>query len=157
MASRYWLYKCNRDGGPAGYWGDWAVHVFASDAEIQWGGSYSTRSNEVRKRLDEDVHSGDTVVAYQTDDTAVIGFAVVTRMTGPVGSRRIWLRPIEFLDTPFEIHRLKYGTPLETSIAVNGMVMLRELLKPEMEALLQLTGVPKRVLLGKAKASGYRP
>lgn len=25
---RYWLYKCNVEGGPAGYWGDWLQMVF---------------------------------------------------------------------------------------------------------------------------------
>lgn len=28
---RYWIYKCNTQGGPAGDWGDWASDVFAAE------------------------------------------------------------------------------------------------------------------------------
>ncbi|MFC5263022.1 hypothetical protein ACFPJ1_12975 [Kribbella qitaiheensis] len=154
---RYWLYKCNQAGGPAGYFGDWEADVFCTSAEKQWGGSYSTLAHEVWKRLDDDVAGGDVVVAYQTDLRAVIGFCVVTRMTGPAGRRNILLKPVERLTSPFAIHEHKRGTLLEGSHAVNGMVMLRELGRPEMETLLQLTGCPQRILEGSAISGGYRP
>ena len=155
--TRYWLYKNNRDGGPAGYWGDWDAHVFAPGKRQQWGGSYSTTSAEVLKRLDEDVLAGDVVVAYQTDDRAVVGFCVVARISGPAGDRKLWLEPIERLGTPLPIHDCKAGTPLESSNAVNGPVMLRELSAAEMHCLVDLASVPKRVLKGRPKAGGYTP
>lgn len=155
--TRYWLYKNNRDGGPAGYWGDWDAHVFVPGKRQQWGGSYSTTSAEVLKRLDEDVTAGDVVVAYQTDDRAVIGFCVVARVSGPARDRKLWLEPIERLATPLPIHKCKAGTPLESSIAVNGPVMLRELSGAEMQCLVDLASAPKRVLKGRAKAGGYTP
>ena len=153
----YWLYKNNREGGPAGYWGDWREMVFQDATEKQWGGHYSTLSPEVAKRLNEDVSKGDVVVAYQTNDKVVVGFCRIESMTGPTDEREIWLRPIELLDTPFPIHDAKHGTILERSIAVNGKVMLRELSADEMECLVDRSGAPKRVLRGRAAANGYRP
>lgn len=157
MGIRYWMYKNNRSGGPAGYRGDWDTDVFASAKEHQWGGSYSTESPEVLKRLDEDMSVGDVIVSYQTDDREVVGFCRVTKMTGPVGGRKIWLTPVERLDPPFRIHEYKRGTPLENAPAVNGPVMLRQLQRSEMHALVSLAGAPQRVLQGRPKAAGYRP
>ena len=147
---RYWLYKCNLEGGPAGYWGDWRTAVFASRAkETQWGGDYSTRSEEVHKHLAETIAAGDVIAAYQTDERLVVGFCVVTRMTGRAGAREIWLAPIHELSPGFAIHEHKRGTPLEISAAVQGPVMMRQLEKPEMEALVRLAGAPARVLKGR--------
>lgn len=157
---RYWLFKNNRaEGGPSGYWGDWLADVFSQAKNHQWGGSYSTLSPEVWNLLDHEVAVGDVVVAYQTDVKSVVGFCLVTRMTGPVGqqARKIWLAPIEQLDSPFRIHEHKAGTPLATSAAVNGPVMLRELERAEMEALVRLSGAPLRVLRGKPARRGYTP
>jgi len=157
MTTRYWLYKNNRDGGPAGYWGDWAADVFGGADQHQWGGTYSTESPEVWKRLEEDVSSGDVVVAYQTDDREVVGFCVITRMETTGRGREIWLKAIERLDPAFRIHDHKHGTILEHSTAVNGPVMLRELDRAEAQALVELSGAPKRVLQGKSKLGGYQP
>ena len=155
---RYWMYKCNVDGGPAGYWGDWVPAVFERrKKEFQWGGHYSTWSPEVARRLDDDVASGDVVVAYQTNEQEVVGFCVITRITGAPGDRKLWLAPIHRLDPGFRIHAHKHGTVLEDSIAVNGMVMLRELKRPEMKALVAMSGTPKSVLSGNPPAGGYRP
>jgi hypothetical protein len=154
---RYWLYKCNRDGGPAGYWGDWRSDVFASrKKEIPWGGDRSSRSPEVHRHLGV-VARGDVVVAYQTDEKTVVGFCVVTLVAGgdpgDPGDRAIWLAPIHELSPGFAIHDHEHGTPLETSTAVRGPVMLRELEKAEMEALVRLSGTPQRVLDGEPPAS----
>lgn len=151
------MYKNSLSGGPAGYWGDWAGQVFSSSDEEQWGGSYSTESHEVLKRLNEDVQAGDVIVAYQTDVKAVIGFCVITKVTGKKFTRKIYLRPIDRLARPFKIHQHKHGTVLATSNAVNGMVMLRELPLDEMETLVTLSGAPRRVLQGKPRTGGYRP
>lgn len=166
VARRYWLYKNNKtQEGPAGYWGDWLGYVFDRNREKQWGGDYSTRSMEVHNYLEVDLRAGDVIAAYQTDDKAVVGFCVITRMTGnatgqvdvqkPDG-RMIWLRPIERVAPPLLVHRVKHGTSLEQSPAVNGPVMLRELTSPEMADLVALAGAPKRVLDGKPPRGGYR-
>jgi len=147
---RYWLYKCNLEGGPAGFWGDWRKHVFASrKREIQWGGDYSTRSPEVHRYLSEGIAAGDVIVAYQTDKRLVVGFCEVTRMTGAPGKREIWLAPLHELTPGFPIHDFKKGTPLERSGAVRGMVMMRELEKVEMEAMVRLSGAPKSLVRGR--------
>ena len=155
---RYWIYKCNRrEGGPAGYSGDWASMVFHKKGEAEWGGSYASRSAEVWNYLDHDVSAGDVIVAYQTDEKAVIGFCTVARISGPMGDRVLRLLPIERLATPLMIHRRKHGTILARSNAVNGPVMLRELQAKEMKALLKLSGSPGRILQGRPAASGYQP
>lgn len=154
---RYWLYKCHRDGGPAGYWGDWRTMVFEKNGPVQWGGHYSTRSAEVAKHLDEAVAVGDVVVSYQTDELAVVGFCRIERITGAPGAKKLWLLSIESLSTPFMIHKHKHGTNLEHSIAVNGPLMLRELAKSEVGTILRLTGSPSRVLQGKPPPDGWRP
>lgn len=112
---------------------------------------------EVSNHLDDLVAKGDVVVAYQTDQTVVVGFCVVTKLSGPPGDRRLWLKPIELLAVPLRIHDVKHGTILERSPAVNGTPMLRELERPEMQVLVDLAGAPKRVLKGEAAKGGYRP
>jgi len=155
---RCWLYKCNLEGGPAGYWGDWRKDVFATrKKEIQWGGDYSTRSNEVHKHLAETIAAGDVIAAYQTDERLVVGFCVVTRMTGRPGDRKIWLAPLHELSPGFAVHDHKHGTPLAASAAVRGPVMLRELDKREAEALVRLAGAPARVLKGRALVQRSKP
>ncbi|MFF1391979.1 hypothetical protein [Rhodococcus erythropolis] len=154
---RYWLYKCSIDGGPAGYWGDWLPDVFRKKGPIQWGGDYSTQSAEVSKYLTEDVAVGDVVVAYQTNDRVVVGFCAVTKLTGKTGARKLYLQPIHRLAQPFRLHDNKVGTVLESSVAVNGPVMLRELNANEMKALVKLSGAPQRVLRGKPAAGGWTP
>jgi hypothetical protein len=94
------------------------------------------------------------VVAYRTDERLVVGFCVVTRMTGRPGEREIWLAPIHELSPGFAIHDHKHGTPLEASNAVRGAVMIRELEGPEMETLVRLSGAPARVLRGKPSVGG---
>lgn len=79
---RYWLYKCNSEGGPAGYWGHWDSMVFQQRKTTEWGGHYSTRSPRVWRLLDEEVAQGDIVLAYQTDDEAIIGSCVITSLKG---------------------------------------------------------------------------
>lgn len=148
---RYWLYKCNVGGGPAGYWGDWRKHVFASrKKEIEWGGDYSTESHEVHRYLSDCIAKDDVIVAYQTDERMVVGFCVVTRMQGAPGSRKIWLAPLHELSPGFPIHDHKRGTPLERSHAVRGPVMMRELERAEMESLVKLAGAPSSVMKGQA-------
>ncbi len=147
----------NRDGGPAGYWGDWATNVFAVAKELQWGGTYSAESPEVWKRLEEDVSAGDVVVAYQTDEREVVGSCVITRMDTNGRGREIWLRAIERLDPGFRIHDHKRSTPFEHSATVNGPVMLREIYREQAEALVDLIGAPQRVLQGRPKPGGYQP
>jgi hypothetical protein len=138
---RYWLYKCNsKEGGPAGYRGDWASEVFDKPKTTQWGGSYSTLSPEVLHHLDYTVAPKDLVVAYQTDTHAVVGICLITKIDGPPGDRKLYLKPVERLHPPFRIHDHKRGTALERSPAVNGPVMLRELRRAEMEALVALAG-----------------
>lgn len=144
---RYWLYKCNaRDGGPSGYSGDWLADVFPWKRASEWGGHYSTRSAEVAHRLNDDVAPGDVVVAYQTDLKAVVGFCRISKITGPHGDRRLFLKPLHVVKPPFKIHDHKSGTPLASSHAVNGMVMLRELERAEAELIAKLSGTPKAVL-----------
>lgn len=154
---RYWLYKCNVDGGPAGYWGDWRGMVFNKKGPVKWGGDHSTRSREVSNYLASDVSADDVVVAYQTNLLAVVGYCSVSKVAGPAGSRTLFLQPFEVVDPPFRIHDHKAGTVLEASAAVNGPVMLRELSKTEMQALLQLAGSPRRVLRGQPAAGGWKP
>lgn len=154
----YWLYKCNLEVGPAGYWGDWRNSVFASTAEeVEWGGDYSTSSNEVHKHLAESIAAGDVVAAYQTDERSVAGLCVVTRMTGRPGDRKVWLAPLHELPPGFAIHEHKHGTPLEDSAAVGGPVLLRELDKREMQALVRLAGAPVQVLKGQASVKRAKP
>lgn len=150
ISMKYWLYKNNRaEGGPAGFWGDWYDGVFSQNESVEWGGHYSTLSPEVAIRLNEDVAAGDVVVAYQTDDKAVVGFARIAKITGGPDSRKLYLKPLHFLAQPFEIHKHKKGTVLENSAAVNGPVMMRELTKEEMATLVDLAGAPRSVLQGK--------
>ncbi len=154
---RYWLYKCNVEGGPSGYWGDWRGMVFNKKGPVQWGGDYSTRSREVSKYLANEISVHDVIVAYQTDLLAVVGYCTVSRIKGPTGDRKLWLQPIEVVDPPFRVHDHKTGSILEHSIAVNGPVMLRELSRVEMKALLDLAGSHQRVLRGQPPASGWKP
>jgi hypothetical protein len=107
--------------------------------------------------IENDVALGDVVVAYQTDDQAVIGFCVVTDIKGPPGDKKLHLKPIERLSTPFKVHRHKQGTSLESSWAVRGPLMLSELTRENMEDLIALCGAPKRVLQSKPRAGGYQP
>lgn len=154
---RYWLYKCNIEGGPAGYWGDWRGMVFNKPGPVQWGGDYSTRSREVSSYLASEVSTGDVVVAYQTNLRAVVGYCAVSRITGPPREKKLWLQPFEVVDPPFLIHDNKVGSVLEQSLAVNGRVMLRELCRTEMKSLIDMTGSPQRVLRGQAPANGWKP
>ncbi len=154
---RYWLYKCNVEGGPAGYWGDWRTMVFDRKAASEWGGHYSTSSAEVALALNERVAVGDVVAAFQTNEHVVVGFCRIEKITGLEDDKKLWLRPIEYLDPPLALHEAKKGTILENSSAVNGPVMLRELERPEMEELVRLAGAPRRVLKGEAAKGGYRP
>ena len=153
---QYWIYKNNRDGGPAGYWGDWAADVFSSTKTTQWGGSYSTASFEVLRALDERVGASDVVAAYQTDDRVVVGFCTITSVKGRPGDRKLYLRPIYRLKKPLRIHEAKHGTVLANSIAVNGPVMLRELSKAEMTELLRIAGAPSTILKGTTRTA-YKP
>lgn len=153
----YWIYKNSLDGGPAGYWGDWLMMVFNSDREEQWGGSYSTRSPIVARFLDQDVAKADVIVAYQTDLRSVVGFCVVTRVTGPPGDRKLYLKPIERLAQPAKIHALKKGMSLDGAWSLRSPLMLNSLTSGEMRLLVQLRGAPARVLAGKAASNGYRP
>lgn len=154
---RYWLYKCNTEGGPAGYWGHWRTMVFHKKSATEWGGHYATRSTASASYIENDVAQGDVVVAYQTDDQEVVGFCVLSDVKGPSGDKKLHLKPIEFLTTPFKIHRHKHGTSLEGSWAVRGPSMLAELSRENMEDLIALSGAPKRVLQGKPTAGGYQP
>lgn len=154
---RYWLYKVNRRGGPAGWSGDWEEDLFASAKSRRWGGHEASLSPEVHRALDEEISVGDVIVAYQTDRKVVVGYARVESVTGRPRARGIVLQPIERVDPPLKIHEHKHGTPLASSNAVKGPVMLRELQRSEMEALLLLTKTPKRVLKGRASTSGFRP
>ncbi len=154
---RYWIYKCNVEGGPAGYWGDWRTMVFHRKAASEWGGHYSTGSAEVALALNGRVGVGDVVAAFQTNEHVVVGFCRIDKITGPDGSKKLWLRPIEYLDPPLALHEAKKGTILEDSNAVNGPVMLRELERAEMEELVRLAGAPPRVLKGEAAKAGYKP
>jgi hypothetical protein len=154
---RYWLYKCNIEGGPAGYWGDSRGTVFNKKGPVQWGGDYSTRSREVSKYLADDVAAGDVVVAYQTDLLAVVGYCTVAKITGAPGDRKLWLQPFDVVDPSFRVHDHKVGNVLEESIAVNGPVMLRELTIAEIRTLLDLAGSPQRVLRGRPSSGGWKP
>jgi hypothetical protein len=154
---RYWLYKCNLDGGPAGYWGDWLQMVFGKASSTQWGGHYSTLSPEVSRYLDEEVGTGDVVVAYQTNMRSIVGFCRISKITGGVGDRKLYLQPIYALNTPFQVHAAKAGTPLERSAAVNGPVMMRELDRTQMKSIIDLTRAPKGVLRGDLPTGGYTP
>lgn len=154
---RYWLYKCNTEGGPAGYWGHWRTMVFHKKSATEWGGHYATRSTASRSYIENDAAPGDVVVAYQTDDQEVVGFCVISNVKGPSGDKKLYLKPIELLTTPFKIHRHKQGTSLEGSWVVRGPSMLAELSRENMEDLIALSGAPKRVLQGKPKARGYQP
>lgn len=151
MAPRFWLYKNNaQEGGPSGYSGDWGPDVFEPGETVEWGGHYSTRSLEVAKYLNEDVRVGDVIVAYQTDDKAIVGFCRLERITGPLNDKRLWLRPLHQLTTPLLIHSVKKGTKLEHSVAINGPVMLRKLDSTEMQVILKLAGAPSALLRGES-------
>jgi predicted RNA-binding protein with PUA-like domain len=125
---RYWLYKCNAAvGGPAGYWGDWGSMVFQDRKAKAWGGHHSSLAPTVHRALDEDVLAGDIVVAYQSDNSEILGFCKITRLTGPQGNKTIHLKPLHRLAAPAKIHKLKKGTGLEQSLALRSQVMLTEL------------------------------
>ena len=141
---RYWLYKCNTEGGPAGYWGDWESMVFHQRKATEWGGHYSSQSPRVWRALDEDVAKGDVVIAYQTDDKAIIGSCVITAVRGPVGDRKIFLRPVKKLRQPLKVHRAKQGTPLEQSKGLRSRVMLTELDPAEVRGIESLAGLPPK-------------
>lgn len=154
---RYWLYKVNRDGGPRTDGGDWVQDVFAKRSAQDWGGSDCTFSPESIHLIDDEMSVGDVVVAYQTDDQAVVGFCRVERIYGDPGEKRLVLQPIQRVSPGLHIHQHKHGTTLATSSAVNGPVMLRELERAHMDVLLALTSSPRRVLQGKPAPGGYRP
>jgi hypothetical protein len=105
----------------------------------------------VAKYLDEQVMPGDIVVAYQTDDKAIVGFCRVERVEGPLGDKRLFLKPIHHLKTPLKIHAAKKGTILQASLAINGRVMMRPLSMSEMREVIRLTGAPPGILESKAK------
>ncbi|WP_156895167.1 hypothetical protein [Rhodococcus sp. 2G] len=154
----YWLYKCNAgEGGPSGYAGDWLRGVFSRGGPVDWGGDYSTQSQEVSKYLAKEVAAGDVVVAYQTDTKSVVGFCTIARLTGDPGDRTLFLQPIHWLTPAFLVHEHKAGTPLEHSIAVNGPAAFRKLPTAEMKALVTLSGAPGRVLQGKPARDGWQP
>ena len=134
---RYWL--CKKKNGEE-------TDPFASTDEIEWCGHYSTRSSEVARTLNDDVAVGDVVAAYQTDLKAVIGYLRVTRVEGPPDDKKLFVQPLHRVDPPFLIHQHKAGTSLESSSAVGGMVMLRELSTEEMGELVRMSGAPDRVL-----------
>lgn len=152
---RYWLYKANRDGGPRTDGGDWVQDVFMKRSAQDWGGSDCTFSPESIHLIDDEMSVGDVVVAYQTDDEAVVGFCRVERIYGDPGEKRMVVLPIQRIIPGFPIHQHKHGTVLASSSAVNGPVMLRELDRAQMEELLMLSGAPRRVMQGKPKAGGY--
>jgi hypothetical protein len=154
--TRCWLYKHNTQGGPAGYWGKRASDVLAKDVQHQWGGSYASLSAQVWPLLGSEVAKGDVVVAHLTDDQAVIGFCVVTKVTGPPGDRKLYLRSIECLAQPFKIRQHKPGISLESSWTARPM-MLGELTRQEMFDHLSLAGAPQRVLRGLPRKAGYTP
>lgn len=154
---RYWLYKCNIEGGPAGYAGDWRNGVFRSEGATEWGGHYSTASPEVARLLDDFVNVGDVVVAYQTNEKAIVGFCRIDDIEGKPGDLKVVLQPIHELAEPFLIHQHKKGTVLERSSAVQGPVMLRELERSEMEELVRLSGAPRFVLKGADPPGGWKP
>ena len=131
--------------------------VFHKKSATEWGGHYATRSTASRSYIENDAAPGDVVVAYQTDDQEVVGFCVISDVKGPSGDKKLYLKPIELLTTPFKIHRHKQGTSLEGSWAVRGPSMLAELSRENMEDLIAVSGAPKRVLQGKPKARGYQP
>lgn len=67
------------------------------------------------------------------------------------------LQPIHKLDPPWKIHDEKHGTPLESSSAVNGRVMIRKLERDAMPALVSLSGAHARVLQGRLPRGGWNP
>lgn len=155
---RYWIYKNNAaDGGPSGYWGLWECNFFTQPGPARWGGTEASRSAEVHRYLDEEIATGDVMACYQTDAKAVVGFAVVHELTGPVGARALTLQPIHLLDEPFQVHKHKHGTVLEKDPAVNGQPAIRELGKAQMEEIVRLSGAPTAVLRGQPGPSGWVP
>jgi len=130
--------------------------TFNKKAPVQWGGDYATLSAEVSNYLANDISPGDIVIAYQTDLSSIVGYCTVTKIAG-AGDRKLWLQPFEVVNPPFRIHDHKTGTVLEQSIAVRGPVMLRELSKTEMKALVSLAGSPQRVLRGQPASGGWKP
>jgi hypothetical protein len=143
---RYLLYKCNREGGPAGYWGDWQRMVFSDNKPTEWGGHYSTRSPQVARAITEDLSVGDLVAAYQTDDKEVVVICRVVKLDGQSEDIKIYLEPIFEAATPLRLHEAKQGTPLETAPAVKSRVMLTEMSRTEAGELMRLLGAPASLL-----------
>ncbi len=147
---RYWLYKCNRRPNAAGASGDWAAEVFDADEPVRWPGHRASRAAEVHRALDQLVRPGDVVACLQTDEGALVGFCRVVEVVGVPGDVDLLLAPIHRFAEPFPIHKARRGTVLDRSPALIGRVTLRELPRDEAEALVVLTGAPKRVLRGRA-------
>jgi EVE domain len=153
---RVWLYKCNyEEGGPAGYYGDWLSMVFDKYAKtkkpVRWGGHYSTKSPEVANYLSYDLHPGDLIVSYQTDEKAIVGVCEVTSVRDSTKThnfhgrqgKEMWVKPVKRFRRPLPIHEVKRGTilALPHCAVTSSMVMLRELELPEAALILKLGGV----------------
>lgn len=153
---RYWLYKCNRRPNAAGACGDWAADLFDVGEPVRWPGHRASRAAEVHRALDQVVRPGDVVACLQTDEGTLVGFARIVELVGHPGDLDLLLQPIHRFAEAFPIHKARRGTSLDRSPALIGRVTLRELPRDEVEALVALTGAPKRVLRGRPAASRAR-
>lgn len=115
MPANLWVYKCNRNThhfktGDTST-GDWSVDVFTHYNPVQWGGSWSTNNKASLNILHHRMMPNDLVLAYQTDDKLLVGLCKVFKITGEVGKKTLWLKPVQQFVPGVKIHILKKRFP----------------------------------------------
>jgi predicted RNA-binding protein with PUA-like domain len=117
MRVNVWVYKCNRNEQAfARAFGDWD-EVFRDSKVKQWGGSRCT-GNTVSKHIMNDLmRAGDLVLAYQTNDRALVGVCRLTRIAGERNERILFLKPLHRFDPAISIHGLKEQVPELRSVS----------------------------------------
>ncbi|MGD0595832.1 MAG: hypothetical protein ABSB54_19365, partial [Acidimicrobiales bacterium] len=74
---RLYVYKCRDDPATTfnayGNWND----VFGRPGVAQWGGAWATENSMSRRIFEEELRTGDLILAYQTDLRAAVGVAEV--------------------------------------------------------------------------------
>jgi hypothetical protein len=99
-----WVYKCNREARvKPDVWGVWQ-DFFEEPGDGTWGGTDTIRNKQSLHFLKSSMARGDWVIAYQTDERAIVGLVRFVGLTDPDdGDQQIRLsHPLAF-QTPVPI------------------------------------------------------
>ena len=105
-----WVYKVNKKAGNLA-WGDWNS-VFDKPGHAQtWGGAKATAKPDGKRIFNEEMRTGDLILAWQSNRHAAIGLCeVVGWDESSTGIDDLLLHPIEEFDKPVKLHVLKRTT-----------------------------------------------